>query len=77
MRSIERRFNKVAKRYPEWGSLIQFSVTIKGMKFAKQNISRWFNKLVDPEDFDKTDKKQIINQLVIRSNDVEDNKKWI
>jgi predicted RNA-binding protein YlxR (DUF448 family) len=68
MRSIERRFNKFNNKNPGLSTYINFSQAIKGQKFSKDLISRWFNRLVEKEDYDKKDKRGLIDYLVNLSN---------
>lgn len=75
MKSIERRFNKIAKRNPFWSSYICFAEAIKGQKFSRQAIHRWFYKLVNQDDYDKSDTRDILAQLEELSNSPEDDKK--
>ncbi|MDD5552070.1 MAG: hypothetical protein PHI88_02870 [Candidatus Pacebacteria bacterium] len=63
MRSLERRFNNIADKNPFWSSYICFSKAIDGQKFSKQIISRYFNKLVSKEDYNRSDKREILRQL--------------
>lgn len=63
MKSIERKFKKLNNRNPYWSSLICFTETIKGSGLSRQSIHRWFNKLVDKNDYSKTDKKQVMSFL--------------
>lgn len=72
MRSIERRFKNMAEKKPFWSSYICFAEAIKGQKFTKPMISRWFSKLVEKDDYLKNDKKQILEQLEDLSNPIED-----
>lgn len=68
MRSIERRFNKFNTKNPGLSSYINFSQAIKGQKFSRDLINRWFNKLVDKDDYDKKDKRELIEYLTNLSN---------
>lgn len=63
MRSIKRRFDNISKANPYWSSYICFSAVIRGQKFSKQMIHRWFNKLVEKDDYDKRDKKALLAYL--------------
>lgn len=63
MKSIERKFKKLNNRNPYWSSLICFTEAVKSSGLSRQSIHRWFNKLVDKNDYDKTDKKQIMSFL--------------
>ncbi len=64
MKSIERRFNNILEKNPYWSSYICFAETIRERGFSSQTISRWFNKLVDKNDYDKKEKKGIVMHLV-------------
>lgn len=68
MKSIERRFNNIKNRRPNWSSYICFAEAIKGQKITKDIISRWFGKLVEKDDYSKKDKKQLLKHLDVLSN---------
>jgi hypothetical protein len=63
MRSIERRFNNLEKRNPKYSSYLCFAETVNGHKFSKQMVHRWFQKLVEKDDYDGKDKKAILRHL--------------
>jgi len=63
MKSLERKFNKISKRNPYWSTYTCFTETIYGIGFSRQTIHRWFNVLVDKNDYDKTNKKEIMSFL--------------
>lgn len=60
MKSIVRRFNKINQKNPGLSTISCFAITITGQNFSRQTIARGFNKLVDKDDYDKKDKKEII-----------------
>ncbi|MEI6378086.1 MAG: hypothetical protein WCO55_00360 [Candidatus Falkowbacteria bacterium] len=62
MKSIERRFNKIAQQHPEWSTHGIFIMAIEGQGFSQQHIHRWFNKLVDKDDYGK-DKKSTLKYI--------------
>lgn len=64
MKSIERRFKEVEET-PGWSTLTCFIVAVDGQGFSKDRIGRWFNKLVDPEDYhdDAGLKKELLGWL--------------
>ena len=64
MKSIERSFNKVANKNPLWSSYICFIETIRERKFSERMIRRWFNKLVDKDDYDKAEKRMVVKSIV-------------
>lgn len=75
MKSIERRFNRVSQRNPHWSTIICFAEAIENQKFSRQSIAKWFNRLVDVNDYDKADKKTIIRQMCVISNTFEEGSK--
>ena len=70
MKSIERRFNNIAEKNPCWSSYICFAEAIKGQGFSKQTIHRWFHKLVDKNDYARSEKQEILQGLDNLSNPV-------
>ena len=72
MRSIGRRFKNITEKKPLWSSYLCFAEAIKGQKFTKPMINRWFSKLVEKDDYSKSDKRQILKQLEDLSNHIED-----
>lgn len=68
MRSIKARFNQSQSVHPEWSSFICFSSAISDQKFCLDNISRNFNKLVDKQDYEADEKREIIDFLFRHSN---------
>lgn len=64
MRSIERRFVAFQSKQPELSSFMNFAMAVKSQNFNKDAIHRWFNKLVDTEDYEASDKRIILKHLV-------------
>jgi hypothetical protein len=60
MRSIQRRFKKIQLTHPELYSIVCFNNAITGQNFSKDRIARWFNKLVDKEDYSTIPKKHCL-----------------
>jgi hypothetical protein len=65
MRSIKRLFEKVAKENPNWGSVIVFNHIVSGKNFSHDRIARWFDVLVDKEEYDKSEKKEILKYVYL------------
>ena len=63
MRSIERRFKEMEKKNPFHSTYINFGRAISCQGFSGKVIEFWFNRLVDPDDYDKRDKKTLLAQL--------------
>lgn len=64
MRSIERRFQKIAHKNPHLSSLTCFSHAIEGQNFQKRTLYFWFNRLVEKEDYGQKEKRRILQELV-------------
>lgn len=50
MKSIERRFNDLQQKRPGCSSLTNFNGAVKGQKFSRDRIGRWFVRLVDKDE---------------------------
>jgi hypothetical protein len=75
MKSIERRFKRITKRNPYWSSYVCFWSTVRYQRFTKKTISIWFNKLVDKDDYSKSDKKACISHMMEATNEPYEGKK--
>jgi len=75
MKSLERRFKNISARKIDLSSFLCFSEAIKGQRFSRQTIHRWFYKLVDKEDYLKSEVRGVLEHLENLSNKLEDNKK--
>jgi flagellar motor component MotA len=64
MKSLERRFNNISRLNHYWSSYICFAEAVKGRNFSKKIILRHFNALVEKDDYDKRDKKELIKNLL-------------
>ena len=60
MKSIERRFRIIQLKYPSLMSLTCFNIAVTNQNFSKDRIARWFNKLVDKEDYSTIPKKHCL-----------------
>ncbi|HBM45640.1 MAG: hypothetical protein UT05_C0004G0058 [Parcubacteria group bacterium GW2011_GWF2_38_76] len=63
MKSLQRRFNNIAEKNPNLSSYAYFVRTIKGQRFNKQTTHRWFQKLVDKDDYVKKEKRAVLAHL--------------
>lgn len=75
MKALGRRFKNITDRNPFWSSPICFAEAIRDQKFGRQAIHRWFQKLVEKDDYSESDKKDILVHLAELSNMPEDDKK--
>ena len=67
MRSIQRRFKNLEQRNDSLSSFINFSRAIEGQNFSKDAISHWFNRLVEKDDYEACDKKEILKHFIALS----------
>ncbi|MFA6096849.1 MAG: hypothetical protein WC788_04445 [Candidatus Paceibacterota bacterium] len=72
MKSLERRFKNISDKKPLWSSYICFAEAVKKQRLNKQTIHRWFNKLVEKDDYARNEKKGILKHLCNLSNAPED-----
>ena len=70
MKSIERRFSNISEKNPKWSSHTCFAEAVEEQGFSKQAISRWFNKLVEKDDYAREDKKAVLGFLISLANPV-------
>lgn len=63
MKSLQARFNQVSQKHPLWSSYTCFAEAIKKQHFNRQAIHRWFQKLVDKNDYTNSEKKGILEHL--------------
>jgi len=72
MKSLQRRFYKIQNRNSYYSSYLCLAMAIRGQGFTKKTISRWFQKLVDKDDYFQGDKKSILKHLELFTNPSED-----
>ena len=68
MKSIERRFNNITEKKPFWSSFICFAEAVKGQRFTPPILHRWFQKLVQKDDYAQSDKRTLLRHLDCLSN---------
>lgn len=64
MKSIQRKFNSIQELNPYWSSFSCFVETVKPSRYSRDKIMRYFNKLVDKEDYSQSDKAKIYSWLI-------------
>ena len=64
MKTIELHFNKIKEKNPSLGDYSILYRAVKGKRFKEDAISRWFTQLVDINDYDRSDRRELIRQLV-------------
>jgi hypothetical protein len=63
MKSVERLFNKLQKDNPRLASFPCLALSIRGKKYPKRTITKWFDILVEKKDYLRSEKEQLINYL--------------
>ena len=63
MRTINRLFQNYKEENPLLGSVIIFNHIVTGRNFSQDRLVRWFNILVDKEEYEKNEKKEIIKYV--------------
>ena len=64
MRTLEHHFARVQSKNPLLGHYSCMYQAVRGKKFNEETISRWFTVLVDEDDYDRSDRRELIRQLV-------------
>jgi len=64
MRSLEARFRRCQKKHQEVGDFVNLGRAVKDQKFSEQTIRRFFNKLIEKDDYSSGDKQQLIKHLI-------------
>ena len=60
MRSIERRFLIEEDKAPLSSTYVNFARAVKGQNFSTYRIKKWFTILVHKNDYDKSEKKEVV-----------------
>ncbi len=68
MKSLKRRFDNITEKKPFWSSFICFAEAVKGQRFTSPILHRWFQNLVQKNDYDQSDKRALLNHLDSLSN---------
>lgn len=55
MRSVEARFNIMTKKFPFHSSFICYGREVRGQKFSRTMVAKYFRRLVDKDDYDRKD----------------------
>ncbi|KKR46469.1 MAG: hypothetical protein UT82_C0012G0016 [Parcubacteria group bacterium GW2011_GWB1_40_14] len=63
MKSIQRRFNNVSEKNPNFSSYLCFAIAVAGQGFSRQRLCRWFYKLVDKDDYAWSERQEDLRHL--------------
>lgn len=72
MKSIQRRFRIIRERNPSWSSFISFAEAIEWQGFSKKMIYYWFNRLVEKDDYERSEKRYHLAHLLNLTKRAED-----
>lgn len=67
MKSLEARFREIEIKNPMWSTFVVFVASINGQKFTEKIIRSWFNKLVDKDDYSKSEKDAFMRWVIKNS----------
>ena len=63
MSKLERTFSSLQEKNPYWSSIICFANAVMGRKFVKMEIGQNFKKLVEKDDYSRSDKDALLKFL--------------
>lgn len=63
MKSIRYRFNEQESKRPAHSTFLNYAAAIKDQGFSSSMVRRWFNKLVDRDDYDQAEKGVLLRYL--------------
>ncbi|MDB5260434.1 MAG: hypothetical protein JWN37_665 [Candidatus Nomurabacteria bacterium] len=63
MKTIQKRFHSVRRKHVNLGDFPTLYLAVKKQGFSRSTISRWFSKVVDKNDYDAKDRRELINVL--------------
>lgn len=67
--TLNTRFEQFISKANDYdGSIITLAKTVKGMKYSKKEIEDGFNDFVSKNQYDKKDKNDLIEWLIIQTN---------
>ena len=63
MKTINQKFKEIKKEHEEWGDVIIFSEAVYNRNYKLPDIRKYFNKLVNKDEYEKSEKKEIVDFL--------------
>ncbi len=72
MRSIEARFKKSENKEPYLGAFIHLMRAVRGENFSRNSIIKNFKKLMPEGEYEKSDTKELVDNLEKATNESED-----
>lgn len=68
MKTLEYNFLKEQKKRYGLGDYLCLFYAVKGKNFSEKTISRWFTILIHENDYNRSDRRELIRHLVSTSN---------
>lgn len=72
MRTLEGRFENFTIKQTGWSSYTCFVVAVAGRNFSRAIMAKWFNVLVEKDDYARADRKQLIEYLYLLTKGAEE-----
>ncbi len=72
MRSIEARFKIEELKNPYLGACINLAKAVRGQGFSRKNLVKAFKKCVPPDEYEKSEMSELINNLQCFTNTPEE-----
>lgn len=67
MKSLEARFRNIELKHPEWSTFVVFVAAINEGGFSERVIREWFYKLVDKDDYNRSERDQLMDWVLKNS----------
>lgn len=67
MKSLEARFRDIEVKNPLWSTFVVFVAAINGAGFSEETIRKWFPKLVDKDDYSRSERDQLMRWVIKNS----------
>ena len=64
MKSLERRFNNIAEKFPVYSAFSCLAQAVKEQNFSRKVVRKWFIKLVPKDDYSRDEAWQLVSYLV-------------
>lgn len=64
MKELTKRFQSFREEHPALGDVIIMSMAVDSQEYPKEMIQRAFNRLVSKDEYDVSDKREIVEHLV-------------
>lgn len=65
---MREKFKELQQKNPELSTAMVFTKLIRGRKMAKGEILKWFNRLVEKEDYSGREKREVLSWMFNFSN---------